>query len=674
MMDWIPVIVLTLLFSLLIYLLGTVIIFCSGARKPFWYILSPLVACFFLGASALFSPVFGWNIFSILVMLVVVLAVILGVRVGVSRGSLVVSLQAQLRSLRQALAPSSSLLLAGIAGGVLVNLIFLIINYAVPAGSPTVLIQNYDTPFHYSVIRHILEAGNASPIGAGSVMGTQTAIYPSLWHGMVALICQLFSITLEEGVWVCCFAITGCIAPVGCAAVTVVLSKRSTWYGCLGTAAFCTVVPTSLTVFCFNFGCLFANCLGLALLPFAVAGIVRAFGEEDEDRKRLYGVRVAVLLASVGATGFAHPNTTITLMVLLLPFFMIRCRNWAQRIVLLIVYGGGWLLLFSSSLFQRTVNCVDRVGYSAKHGNAVLSILGIDYTQFASSIPMVIAFCVIPLIILCLLAWAIRKRWSGSWYLASIGICTSLFMFTMFPENPAAILFTGFWYRDIPRMIVITSFMLLPLIGVIFQGLVSFVMTRFRGRSAQVIGCMLCSVLVLGVWGVMALRPTGIMPTYIANYGKGDACLHDYNDLSLAQRDFAEEIAPIVGNDVVLNNYNDGSVWLYPAYGINALIKGRPANQMSSMDEDLYTLVTGVDKIGENSDVGRAVREAAANLDLEYVVKMSDAANATTRFNDDNQIAYGTADAIQRVDEQTPGLECIYKSNGCQLYRVIVED
>lgn len=126
----------------------------------------------------------------------------------------------------------------------------------------------------------------------------------------------------------------------------------------------------------------------------------------------------------------------------------------------------------------------------------------------------------------------------------------------------------------------------------------------------------------------------------------------------------------MVGESAVLNNHNDASVWLYPVYGVNALAKGLPANQMGDMDADYRLLVTSVDRYGADDDEGEAVRQAAGRLGVEYLVQMGLAPDSVSEFDAGSAISYVCHDAENRVAEGMPGFELILEEDGMRLWKL----
>ena len=553
--------------------------------------------------------------------------------------------------------------------GVLVSLICTVYIFTGISLESPIGINRYDNPFHFSVVRHILETGIASPIGAGSVMGNTHAIYPSLWHALVALNSQLFSMEMVQSAWVICILLVGCIASLGTVALTLVLFKQPNLFSLFLAAILSAASAKSIFSYILS-GSLFANLTGLALVPLALAWIVYGIKSTASKGNNLKGAKgrylsIAVAcLTSVVALGLAHPSTVFMLFIFLVPFAIARISAFLGKIMVVAGSVICWLVLVNSSFFARTMNCLDCVSGDKEIGLRVASLCNLDYGGLASVGYLPFAVFLVCVVLGGVLAFVLRNRFANSWYLFGLFFVLSQILCALFPENWFSIFLTGYWYRDASRFITAFVFM---------SGcLIAYIPTF----------CQLLLQKVVALHDNVAVRRTIVAATFliclvVLTYGNDyKKYLEEYSvekAPTASELAFMKDVSALTGDAVVLNNAENNSVWLYPTYGVNALIKGRPANQMSSMSDDLCLLIEGIDKIGEDSDYGKRVRAAAKELSLGYVVKMSGNPGVTMRFNEFDKIDYRWYEAMALIQPKTPGLKLVYERDGMQLYKVMQE-
>lgn len=669
-----------ILFGVLFIAIGFLILFCLGTKSLELYFLSPIFTFAFLGITTLFSQWIPWRPLNVFALLAAMLLLIIIIRMALRRCGPIDLFRSQFRSCvadKPRFITKRKMLFIGI--GFIVNAIVVCALFVLPAPPLNYLLDNYDNPFHYSVIRNILETGSASPIGAGSVTGEADAIYPDLSHAVIALFVQLFAIDINSALWMYSFAILIFVVPFGMNVLALVLFKRSNGFTIVLSSVLATILPGSITYVMYSFGVLLSNYLGMALLPYVLFAAILAlqyqdiFGASTTRFKRWLSVG-ALSVVCVVTLGLAHPNTALSFAILVLPLLFVTLRRTAARLALLGSYVIGWAILFQSSLFARTVNCLDRTDANSLWGDKIFAAIHLTGTPLDHSVWLVSALSLIPLIASIVLAIVLRKRWRQSWYLVGLGITATQMLYAFFPIDPVAIVATGFWYRDYVRFMSIGVLASVPLLAclpqVVVLGISCVITKRNSGvhchgiRATQAV-CYAFAICV-GIGFALHFKVPGLAPFFLYNDMKAIA---DASATLEAERPKWEEIGELVGDSAVLNNNNDTSVWLYGACGVDGLIKGYPANQMSSFSDDAYILIENVDRIGEETEEGQEIRDAAERLGVHYVLKMSGNPIATTRLNELNQIDVQLADAILRVNADTPGLKLI-QDNGYELYEI----
>lgn len=661
MITWAAIALQSLALLVLLYVVGSVILFACKACDARSYVFAPVVSVALLGILTLGTHVCAWSAANVLVALICSMALAMLVRLAVERGRFSARAKAQLASIAGQL---ETLGLRGIIAallGVLVAFLVALWTFTGISLESPIGIQAYDNPFHFSLVRHIIETGVASPIGAGSITGDANAIYPSLWHALVAFDAMLFGVDGLQGAWAVCVLLIGLIAPIGTVALTKVLFKRPNGFSLFLTAVLPAIAARSLFN-CVAWGSLFSNLAALALLPLALAWVVhlQQRGTELAPAHRALAILVACV-ASIFALGLAHPSTVFVLFIFLVPFAVSQVRRVWAKIVIVAGAFASWLALMCSPLFYRTIHCFDRVEDVARVGQKVSAWIGLDYDVLASMDMLPLCIAALCIAVGLAVALVLRKRFANGWFLVALAFVVAQLLCSLFPENWLSVILTGFWYRDYARLLVIIVFMG----SCIFAYVPTFVQMIFErvGGSRE-----------RSFVRIVALAVTCLACLLVASHGNDYRGL--FRDMSTTQALSAQQVAymdgvaAIAGDDVVLNNADDDSVWMYPAFGIEALLMGRPASQMSSMSDDLCLLIEGIDRIGEDSAYGEQVRAAARELDLAYVAKMTDDPGVTMKYDDDDKIDYRWSEAITRVSPATAGLSLVYELDGMQLYAV----
>ena len=494
--------------------------------------------------------------------------------------------------------------------------------------TPDHLVQQYDNPFHFSAVRHILDTGNASPVGAGSVMGSATAIYPDVWHALTALLVMLFGLDIQTAGWIVVLAFVGFIAPIGFHDLYLRLQRNPSRCGEVLSVVLPVFLPLSALEFSYR-GSLYANVLGLCVVPAALVTVLDAF---DRD-------------ASIS----------------------IPMRTFGVRLIGFIAALALWIVCCFLPMFSRTINCADRIGAGTEKGMAVFSKLHLDYSFLVSHewvLWAVLAICAV-----CVVVAGVRNQSESQAlpYLLGIILLVGLSFVALFPQTLLAKYAVVFWYRDFKRLLVTMLFMGSLLVSLVVDKAFAFISHRLvEHRSLQRVPQIAVSAAVILIVGATGFRyyQACLSPTGDCINGVG------YAQMSDEDRSFFSKVSKVVGEDVVLNNYNDSSVWLYSLYHVNALIKGRPANQITSMSDDLFTAVRGISQAGSGSSEGVKVRASLRKLKVRYYLQFEGMQNTTTKFMPSGQIDYQSAGDDGVVSNGTPGFEKVLSDGRYTLYKL----
>jgi hypothetical protein len=383
-------------------------------------------------------------------------------------------------------------------------------------GRPEGFSQTFDNVFHLNAIRYILDTGSGSSITVSSMTGG--GFYPAAWHDLVALVASITGSEIPVSVNVVNIVIGALVWPLGCIFLAhQVLGNRvvvSVAAGILsaGFGAF----PLLLL----DFGVLYPNFLGNALLPVAVGLAIRAMGLAN-GAVESKPVAWLLLLSVLPGIALAHPSSIMALVAMSLAPLLILWTRYTLAVarrsgrspwimpgmILLLLIGLGLIAVLWKTIrppeiaafwppVETTARAIGEVIASATIGRSV------------SWVVMVLA--VAGLISL------IRRR-SHIWLVGMYLVISGLFVIVAsFPFGEMRTFFTGVWYNDPPRLASLLPVVILPLavVGAV-RGWDRFVVPTFASfpfatksspaRSSKrptyvvvVAGLALASLLVLG--------------------------------------------------------------------------------------------------------------------------------------------------------------------------------
>jgi hypothetical protein len=179
----------------------------------------------------------------------------------------------------------------------------------VDAISPT-----YDAIYHYSAVARIVQTGDASSLTLGELNSPgRPSAYPAAWHDVVSLVVAGTGASIPAASNLAAFAAAAVVWPLSCTLlVRQVVGRRA---GALLVTPVLATAFTAMPWLLLNWGVLWPNLLGLALVPAGLAAVVTVLGL---TRDSAVGRFRALLLgaAAVPALALAHPNAAVSLLVL----------------------------------------------------------------------------------------------------------------------------------------------------------------------------------------------------------------------------------------------------------------------------------------------------------------------------------------------------------------------
>ncbi len=174
-------------------------------------------------------------------------------------------------------------------------------------GAPGNIAQRFDNIVHLNAIALGLRNGSASPFQIGST--SDIGFYPNAWHALTTLGAELTGASVPVAVNGSNLAIVSILWPASVMALAgAFFAQRRTAY--VVSAALSTGFGAFPALF-FNWGVLYPNLVGYAMLPAALAVIVTMLPERGTPAL----VRSALLVALLaGGTFLGHPNAFLSLL------------------------------------------------------------------------------------------------------------------------------------------------------------------------------------------------------------------------------------------------------------------------------------------------------------------------------------------------------------------------
>ncbi|BBH16529.1 hypothetical protein Back2_08160 [Nocardioides baekrokdamisoli] len=480
-----------------------------------------------------------------------------------------------------------------LAGGLLIGGASWLVQYVHYLVIPNAVSKTYDAPWHLSIIRHILDTGNASTLKAGIVDPTVGSyFYPASWHGLVALTAQGTTAAVPTAVNATVLAVMAVAWPLSLVAMTrtVLRANASTTFVTLVLSGAFVAFPARFE----TYGILYANQYGYALLPALIAAGVLLLRTDTTMLARLLLLGTALV-----GTAIAQPNGIFTAALLLLPLAIGVVHTWARqrnegnalRAVAIttgfvVLVGVVWVGIEATSFMHRTVS----VDWSpvGSLGLAIKDVLR------QSTMHLAPAYLVAALVLAGLVVAWFKVRWLVGAYVLACGcyIVTASFFFASHLSlfRKAA---TGYWYHDSYRLSATIVLVAIPL-AVLAITCLGDVIARFAKDRAP------ARLLASGAAIIGVLVMVGALASPAVH--QNEQSLQKVSPMQPAKTrgwltwavnqpkvDFMTRVKAIVGPDMVANDPFDGSAYGYGLVGLNTFYKSYIGNWMGtpSPDQDL---------------------------------------------------------------------------------------
>lgn len=202
-----------------------------------------------------------------------------------------------------------------------IGAILLARNVTNAVGRPEWVSQTYDNNFHLNVIRFIAESGSASSMTVGEMTsaGNPPGFYPAAWHGVVSLMFMTTNASIPVATNAMVVLTGAIIWPLSVIFMLRNILKLNT-PGILSVGAL-SAAFSAYPVLLINFGVLYPNLLGNAIIPAGIAVIAQMFRVSEKRRMTVVQTVFLGIFVALGIA-LAHPNAIMSLLVIVVPAFV----------------------------------------------------------------------------------------------------------------------------------------------------------------------------------------------------------------------------------------------------------------------------------------------------------------------------------------------------------------
>ncbi|WP_130810670.1 DUF6541 family protein [Olsenella sp. Marseille-P4559] len=557
--------------------------------------------------------------------------------------------------------------------------------------SPNVFHQDYDTVHHINSIRAMMDSLSMSPLDGRSYSTESNALlsvqstgyYPSGWHVLCATVALSTNVSVTSAVNAVNLAFMAVVYPLSMLLLLSTLFPGRTRVVALG-----AVGSLTLTIFPWgisNWGPVYPNIASFAVLPAICALFMRTFDQGDNRRATLAHL-VAWALAA-GGTVLLHPNVVFSMAVFLVPWIVarvwgsslrVRCGSRVSVGPRALAVGFALLCVVIWVGATKIPAFKGLIGYHwdafARDDNAITNVLHLSYMRGMWPAPD--AEQLFPAALLLVGGVLLASRRETRWAVVPYAIAAYMTYVACGSSDDAfRSILIGYWYSDPYRIGSLATIFSVPLIAfgldAVTEGACRLVRLtpaqNWRGLSVA------AALVVAAVYVPLALFYPGKAQNGF-NYDNNSpwATYQNYvwraysheAPLTYQEANFMEEAHRLVGNDLVINQPFDGSVFGYGVTGMRCYYRFFSGYGGSDETWQSRVIRQRLYNIANDSQV----QEAVESIGARYVLVMS-----TDERN--NTFVKDTYDAtkwrgINYITDDTPGFELVLEENGYKLYRI----
>lgn len=457
-----------------------------------------------------------------------------------------------------------------VAAGVLLGM--LLIGWAAMRGIPNwqSIPSTWDAVWHANTVRFILDTGQASPTHMGELRNVEThaqLYYPSAFHALTAVLCQLTGAAPTTGYTLAGLAASVWLFPISAAVLTWGLLQR------VSTTAVTAVSAATAAALSASFTALPYVEFGTAAMPNLVAYglVVPTFALITAVRTMRDRIGVAVL-ALVGVFS-VHLTAGVVTVLLLAAWWLcpgdgalwnpLRGKRRDTLALAAVVVPTGLLLLPQLLSVRKQAEIIAGHSFLTHEGRkSGLRDALLLHTRHLNDFP--IQYTLVGLAAVGAVVLVVREVWwpLALWAVLVVGVVQSS---APLGGAAGAVLgrFTDLFYSDPRRIMAAMTLLLIPMAGAGLAALAGLVVTPVRGRARPVLtGALLAAAVSVGLaWHYL--------PRHAFLFGdKYDSVIVDARDLEA----FAHLASLPGARDSVIGNANvDGSAWMYAVADLHPL-------------------------------------------------------------------------------------------------------
>ena len=226
---------------------------------------------------------------------------------------------------------------------------------------------------------------------------------------------------------------------------------------------------------------------------------------------------------------------------------------------------------------------------------------------------------------------------------------------------------TGFWYNDVDRIAANCVFVLIPLATLGFCFLLDLLCNAIGKHDMRTLVISYSFALVSCLAMVFAPSHIDAGNGWVNTaFGSRANRLNELSTTAISLTDdevsFLHRCKDVVGDSLIINNPYDGSAFAYVAADLNIARR----QFFASNSGDNLILDRDLSKVSWS----RVVRNAVKNAGVQYVLQLDQPDDSEATFYG----AFYDPDkwtGVLRIDETTPGFECILSDEDMRLYRIV---
>lgn len=577
---------------------------------------------------------------------------------------------------------------------VVISFLIVFFYFILPLNGAGSFNQGPDNAPHLSLIQSFLDSGNYSSLNASYYHNIENAFqdptgnggtsgfYPAAWHCVTALAGSLTGANAAVASNASLFVFLAIIFPLNMYALLNVLFGNNRLLllagglVVLGFGAF----PWGLL----SFGPLYPNFSAFAMVPAFVAMFVYAFKAHMRTKGRV--VTLAVFVFGLPGLALLQTNAVFTLGVLLVPFcFGLIWRTVGssrkesrQRLIIqiaavvcfLLICALIWMISYNLPIMKGIVSYPWPSFTSLRQ--ELVNIAFLSYRESPAQ-PLMGLLVILGII------WLLknkRNRWLIFSYLITCFMC--LVAATINGEFRSLLI--GFWYTDSYRIAAMAALAAIPLASTGLYWLFSLILeiwdkkaeSKKLNRRYSIFQKTIISLAIMAFlyYPNFSICGVGSFKTALGEFE--DAWFNTNNNIGACvldheEQEFLAEVKDVVGDSLVINKPDDGSVFAYGANDIDVFYKRTGIEAYLTDSEESQLFRNELNEYAYNQDVQEAIDTTEAKYLLLLDYDVDDVTQNRYWFDHYYEDLWKGMDS---VNDNTPGFKVVLSEGDMRLYEI----